>query len=150
MKAINGNNKLARAYVGMADFFIKANDKKQALEIITKGVINNPDSKALKRMYKELGGAMPYPAPAEPIAEMPGKKPDEVVANVPATVAEPPHAQDKVEKKEATQATANVSVEERGEIGSPTNPWCRFCTDTPAAPAALNPATPGAIPRAAP
>lgn len=148
LRAINGNNKLARAYVGMADFFIKANDKKQALEIVTKGVINNPESKALKRMYKELGGAMPYPAPAEPIAGAPGKKSGEEVKNTPATAPDPSPAQDKLEKQEAIQAVADSLAETPGKIGSPTNPWCRFCPDTPAAPPARSPSMPGVVPKA--
>jgi len=144
LKALNGNQKLVRAYIGMAEFFIKTNDKKKALEIITKGLQNNPESKALKRMYKELGGTLPYPAPAAPVEQPVGSG----TANVPAPIAEPSLAPGKVEKQEAKGAAAHTPVEEKREIGSPTNPWCRFCTDTPPAPPAPSPTTPGVIPKA--
>ncbi|MDD5389306.1 MAG: tetratricopeptide repeat protein [Gallionellaceae bacterium] len=147
LRAISGNNKLVKAYIGMADYFSQKNDKKKALEIITTGLQNNPESKGLKRMYKELGGAMPYPVPTAAVAEAPGKKPDDAAANAqPPNAAEPP--QDKAGKQETPLAVADTPVEVRDEIGSPTNPWCRFCPDTPAAPPARSPSMPGVVPKA--
>ncbi|MDP2432816.1 MAG: hypothetical protein Q8O33_12390 [Pseudomonadota bacterium] len=148
LKAINSDQSLVKAYVGMAEFFIKKNDKKKGLEIITKGLQNNPESKALKRMYKELGGNMPYPAPSAPTPVARVEQPVvDSEATVPAPVAEPSRPRDKVEKQEAMGAEINSPVAGYREIGSPTNPWCRFCTDTPAAPPASSPSTPGVVPR---
>lgn len=138
-KAINGNPKLSKAYLNLANFFIKKNANKQALEIVTKGVINNSDSKALKRMYKELGGKMPFPTPAVVAEETSPKKSDEVAATKPVIAAEQPAAAEKV---------AETPTETPPVIGSPTNPWCRFCPDTPATPPATTPSMPGVIPKA--
>ncbi len=140
-KAMNGNPKLAKAYTGLAEFFLKSNDKKHALEIVTKGLLNNPNSKPLKRMYKELGGPMPYPAPIAPVAETPHVQAQESAAGTPAVPPKEPHP-------EANGAVANTPVAETHEIGSPKNPWCRFCTDTLPAPEATTPSTPGVIPKA--
>ncbi|MDP2833083.1 MAG: hypothetical protein Q8Q28_07280 [Pseudomonadota bacterium] len=145
LKALSGNNKLVKAYSGMADFFIQKHDQKKALEIITTGLQNNPESKVLQRMYKELGGAMPYPVPIAPVAETPGKKPDESAANIQVAPAELP--KDKAGKQETLRAVVDSPVEARSEIGSPTNPWCRFCADTPASPARPSPSTPGVVPK---
>jgi hypothetical protein len=140
-KAMNGNHKLVRAYIGMAEFFIKSNDKKQALNTITEGLKSNPDSKALKRMYGELGGKMPYPAPVLPAEDSPRNQPDK------AAVTTPPSAAVSPAPATAAGTPADTSVEERTQIGTPTNPWCRFCPDTPPAPPASSPSMPGVVPK---
>lgn len=163
-KALNGNPKLARAYVGMAEFFIKSNNKKKALETIITGLQNNPENKALKRMYKKLGGTMPYPTHAQtaPVESL-NKKPDASLTTTPVTPVEqavagaigktpenstPALTPGKPEKQEIKPTTASDLVKNPHEIGSSSNPWCRFCPNTPTAPPTHSPSTPGATPKA--
>lgn len=128
-KAINGNPRLPKAYALLAEFYTKANNKKLALETVTNGLQYNPENKALQRMYKKMGGVLPFP---EPLIAVP----------IPQSAA-PSSAVTPGDK-------AATDVPERQGIGTPTNPWCRFCADTPAAPAGSTPSTPGVIPKAAP
>lgn len=149
--ATNGNPKLTRAYMGLAEFFLKNKDQKTALETITKGLRHNPDSKALKRMYTELGGKMPFPEPVAAATSKPVATAEPPAVGGSAPPADIPPPQEKTETPDASVAnSSDTTMDTKPEIGSPTNPWCRFCPDTPAAPAALTPAMPGAIPRAAP
>ena len=129
-KAINGNHRLVRAYVGMAEFLTKIRDSKQALSTVTEGLRYNPDSKPLQRMYQRLGGQMPYPPPMTSTEAAPSKKPAKVLASPlasPAVGAEP----------SVTAGTSDRSpAESQRHIGTPQNPWCRFCPDIPASPPA--------------
>ena len=127
-KALNGQKKPAGAYVGLANYFIHAKDKKRALQLVSEGLKYNPQSKSLQRMYQETGGVLPYPAAIiEPVASPTG-----------------------LVKPVAAESAAATKVPEQAHIGSPTDPWCRFCPDTPPAQPALTPATPGVIQRGAP
>jgi tetratricopeptide (TPR) repeat protein len=111
--AINGNPDLASAYVELASIQREENKTKEALKTVTEGLRHVPDSKPLQRRYTELGGALPYP---EPLVKKPAPATDVAAAPAAATetdiLARPadPPAQPAPEK-----------------IGSPTNPYCRFC-----------------------
>ncbi|MDO9007361.1 MAG: hypothetical protein Q7U80_03985 [Thiobacillus sp.] len=127
LKAIEIDPKLPRAYATLADMYEKQKNRSKALETVTAGLRHNPDTKSLQRRYTELGGKLPYPAPAlaadaeasaaqttatpTPAATHPGESgtataPDPTPAMAPAV--EPPTAP---------------------KIGSPKNPYCRFCPD---------------------
>jgi tetratricopeptide (TPR) repeat protein len=121
MEAIRGNPELAQAYVELAD--IQARNKKsgEALKTVTEGLRHAPDSKPLKRRYTELGGKLPYPAPIVTAPVEPQvAKPDEAVASTPAAP---------VEATAATPATPAAEPVSPPKIGSPDNPYCRFCPD---------------------
>jgi tetratricopeptide (TPR) repeat protein len=122
-KAIELNPRQPRAYGALSDYYVKSKQNAKALEIVTAGLRYNPDTKSLQRRYAELGGKLPYPEPIE---------------LVPAAEAQ---AAKRVEPPESTSSQANpavnapsasqVPVESTAEpqIGSPTNPYCRFCPD---------------------
>lgn len=125
--ALSLDPKLARAYIALADQFAKLENRDKALDVVTEGLRYLPDNRALKRRYDELGGKMPYPEP--------------VVATSPPAAAE---SQDKIEAPAATHQTGapETAVNEAGPkaaehqgadtsppIGSPNNPYCRFCPD---------------------
>lgn len=119
MEAIRGNPELAQAYVELAD--IQARNKKsgEALKTVTEGLRHAPDSKPLKRRYTELGGKLPYP---DPVATVPVEpqvaKPDEAIASTPVVP---------VESTSDTPAAPAVEPVVQPKIGSPKNPYCRFC-----------------------
>lgn len=127
-QALKLDPKLVRAYITMADQYTKLKNRGKALEVVAEGLRYVPDNRALKRRYDELGGKKPYPEP--------------LVASVPiAPVVTAPHL--KAEEPAVLQQSAKPgavideggpgSVEKNGSatpaIGSPTNPYCRFCPD---------------------
>jgi tetratricopeptide (TPR) repeat protein len=117
MEAIRGNPGLAQAYVELAD--IQARNKKsgEALKTVTEGLRHAPDSKPLKRRYTELGGKLPYPAPIVTApAEPQVAKPDEAAASTSAAPG-------------AATAAPPAEPDTPAKIGSPANPYCRFCPD---------------------
>lgn len=122
MEAIKGDPKLAQAYVELADYQARNKQHQEALKTVTEGLRHAPDSKPLKRRYTELGGKLPYPAPIEPApVEVEAAKPD---TSIP-TQASP------TEPVVDTPATATPAAEPALPlpIGSPKNPYCRFCPD---------------------
>lgn len=114
------------AYYALSDYYIQLGDKKKALSVVEEGLKYVPNSNGLLQRFNELGGTTP-PAPvvttskpevgaaAKDAPEEEQKKPIESAITQPA-VAEPPPAQ----KAPAEQST-------KPKIGSPSNPWCRFC-----------------------
>lgn len=122
-KAIELNPRQPRAYNMLADFYSGIKQPAKALEIITEGLRHNPDTKSLQRRYTELGGKLPYPAPIEPTpaVEAEAAKPEEPPTPTPSSV-EPAASP-------TTVPPAPVEPTAEPQIGSPTNPYCRFCPD---------------------
>lgn len=125
------------AYQALADHFQESGNKTKALEMVTEGLRRNPDSKGLKRRYTEFGGKLPYP---EPLAKQSSSTPD---AEAPSQSQQRSNGQEISGSGTATPPETNAPVEAEGKvadtavsppvappkIGSPTNPWCRFCPD---------------------
>lgn len=122
-KAVELNPRQPRAYGMLADFYSGIKQPAKALEIITDGLRHNPGTKSLQRRYTELGGKLPYPAPIEPApaVEAEAAKPEEPPTPTPSSVA--PAA------SPTTVPPAPVETIAEPPIGSPTNPYCRFCPD---------------------
>lgn len=154
-KALQLNPKLAQAYSEIANVYLKLDNKTQALEAVSEGLRWLPDSRALQRKYLRLGGNLPYPAAHEKVAASPSTAPERATDNTsegmgtgaaPATAPSP-------KSEMAPDPTRSTTSGGPGEalttdpIGSPTNPWCRFCPDTPAAPPASSPSMPGVVPK---
>ena len=132
-KAMELNPKLVRAYTLTSDIYVKLNQKGKALEVVTEGLRQVPDSSALQRLYKERGGKLPYPEPLARAAEEPaapdqarpdgdtpqGAKPHDAAPSVPSNPAPAGEGGPR----------ADDPVPAAPKIGSPTNPWCRFCPD---------------------
>lgn len=116
------------AYSALSDFFADKGLKQKALDVIEEGLKHSPDSKSLLRRFKALGGKTP-PAP--------------LVVTQPAAPVEAINSPEKQEPPQLGGATnsspSDVSASSSPEasqkqttpskIGSPSNPWCRFCTD---------------------
>lgn len=120
------NPRHADAYTVIADSQSAIGNKQKALAAVTEGLRYAPASKGMKRRYKALGGVEPYPEPYADSAQtvtQPSKDP-EVAALPPKEQAASPN-----------QAAASApALEERptpppaeAPVGSPTNPYCRFC-----------------------
>lgn len=122
MEAIKGNPKLAQAYVELADIQARNKNPSESLKTVSDGLRHNPGTKSLQRRYDELGGKPPYPAPLEPVLVESPAKPAEQAASTLASPGEP------VAGAPATAAPA-VEPVVAPKIGSPKNPYCRFCPD---------------------
>ncbi|MDD5034234.1 MAG: hypothetical protein PHE55_05700 [Methylococcaceae bacterium] len=60
-KAVEANAKHPKAYEILADCYMKAGDKKKALDSVNEGLKRAFPTKGLKNRYSELGGKLPYP-----------------------------------------------------------------------------------------
>lgn len=120
--ALDLNPGLEAGYRLISDTFVELGNKKEALEWVSTGLQHVPGSKALQRRYKDLGGKEPYPEPLiKPVPPAEEAKP--TIADESAPKVE----EKKVEEKpEAIPETPPV---DSPKIGSPTNPYCRFCTE---------------------
>lgn len=106
------------AYLFLADHYANSNRTK-ALELVSQGLRHNPATKSLQRRYRELGGKLPYP---EPLVKADPMVPEPQVTTEPAAAEK--------ESSALSVPTSDAAVEaEPPKIGSPTNPYCRFCVD---------------------
>ncbi|KVW97112.1 hypothetical protein ABW22_06385 [Thiobacillus denitrificans] len=119
--ALSINPRFVKPYLQLADLNVAGKSNARAIEIVTEGLRHVPDSSALQRRYLELGGKKPFPEPvvakaAEPVAvqpDAPASKPEAVNDPAPSATALP-------ESESAAQTEA-------APIGTPSNPYCRFC-----------------------
>ena len=129
LAAIRGNPKLPAAYMELADLQVRSKKPQEALKTVTDGLRHNPDSKPLKRRYTELGGKLPYPTPV--VATPDPVKPSEAAAPAPASPTDTPVAPSVSSPSATPSPPPSTSAPESLEpkIGSPKNPYCRFCAD---------------------
>lgn len=117
------------AYSALSNFYTDKGLKQNALDTIEEGLRHSPDSKRLLRRFKDLGGKTPPAplvitqpaAPAEAV-NLTTKEDQSQLGNTPS--ASPPDVPASP-SPEASQKQTPPST-----IGSPSNPWCRFCTDS--------------------
>jgi tetratricopeptide (TPR) repeat protein len=114
-KAISIKPAFVRPYLQLADLYANSKERARAFEVVTEGLRNAPESKALQRRYLELGGKEPFPEP--------------VVAKVPD--AEPAPAATPEDQAAPTDAMkqSDAPPQEAPASGKPANPYCRFCPD---------------------
>ncbi|MEQ6341747.1 MAG: tetratricopeptide repeat protein [Gammaproteobacteria bacterium] len=129
MEAIRLKPDYVAAYIGLIDFYRKLGSREDALKTASEGLTRSPESKTLQRRYRELGGKLPYPAPinGEPKTASPAELPASNTAapgnGNDTTVAAPPVAPSQMDDQKQPQE----AKPQESKIGSPTNPWCRFC-----------------------
>jgi len=114
-KALELNPTYLDAYYALSDFYVENGNKQKALSIVEDGLRHLPDTKGLLRRFKELGGK----TPPTPIVVAP--KSDATDAPNKATIVQ---QQIPVQASEEKQAPV---TSEPPKIGSPKNPYCRFC-----------------------
>lgn len=129
LEAIRLKPDYVAAYIGLIDFYRKLGNREDALKTASEGLTHAPESKTLQRRYRELGGKLPYPVPVngEPNMASPAEAPARNTAapgnGNDTTVAAPPAAPSQVDDQKQPQEAKPQET----KIGSPTNPWCRFC-----------------------
>lgn len=117
LKSIEMDPKQPRAYMVLADLYDKQKNRGKALETVTAGLRHNPSTKSLQRRYTELGGKLPYPEPVQSASVTgPEAQPDVTPATGMTPLVTP------------VVAPAEEPVA-APKIGSPKNPYCRFCPD---------------------
>lgn len=124
LQAASLNPRLAKVHLTLADFYNDRKQRAKALEVVTEGLRHVPDSEGLKRRYQELGGKLPYPEPVMAIPEPVSKteKPAEDVS------ANNPSKQPVIEPATKTDLPVEKASNKEGAVmGTPKNPWCRFC-----------------------
>lgn len=155
-KALELKKDYLPAYYALSDAYVNLGKKKEALGVIEEGLKYIPDSKGLLRRFKELGGKTPPipiaksnpQQPPQPDKTLGTRQPElgataegkQVPAAVPAQQpstgtgpgSEPSTSTTPIANKaggeRAVAAPATVESEPP-KIGSPKNPYCRFCPD---------------------
>ena len=132
LKALEIDPKFELAYAALADFMAKKENKSKALEYLTEGLKHKPESKRLKRRYTELGGKQPYPVPyAKPESDKqealssPDNPATTPLPDAATTIDAPPEAPPANIQNEQIQQTPPPLESET--LGTPDNPYCRFC-----------------------
>ena len=127
IKAITLKPDYVPAYYALSDYYASLGNKKQALSVVEDGLRNVPDSKGLLRRFKELGGTtLPVP-----VAAAKHKQEESSAAkNAPSAAQETPMESTTMKpavdgESPPQKAPAKQSTEPT--IGTPSNPWCRFC-----------------------
>lgn len=124
-QAVGMNPELPRAWMTLADLYEAQKQRTKALETVTEGLRHNPGTRSLQRRYTELGGKLPYPEPIKPEPAQAVTPPEDEPATTPPA-AEPAAAQPAEAAPAQTTQTPETTAP---KIGSPTNPYCRFCPD---------------------
>ena len=134
-RALELNPNLLDAYYALSDFYVESGNKQKALSMVEDGLRHLPDAKGLLRRFKELGGKTP-PAPLARTNPQQPSQPDKMMGTqqqetgatstsehpAPTPVSSPD--QSAVERSDTPKAP---SATDETKIGTPTNPYCRFC-----------------------
>lgn len=123
-RALSLDPTLARAYITIADQYTKNKNRTKALDVVTEGLRHISDNKALKRRYDELGGKKPYP---EPVVATSAIAPVVPETHEKAEASAITHQETAV--SEASPKAVELQKTDVTPIGSPKNPYCRFCPD---------------------
>ena len=140
LKAIELDPGLARAYSMAGEIYVKLKKNDEALKLATEGLRHSPDSTVLKRLYLSLGGKEPYPEPAaKPQGESAAPSTEsgggESTASAPIEPVSPPQegqATPPADQASRPPEASGATTPAEPAIGSPSNPWCRFCPPEPA------------------
>jgi len=124
--ALIENQNYAPAYVVLSDVYRDIGEKSKSLTAVELGLQHAPDNKSLQAQYKQLTGKtfVPPPLNAEEAAQK-NQPPGTTTETPAAQAATPASAAPASEKPTPGTQPADAA----GKIGSPTNPYCRFCTD---------------------
>lgn len=116
-KALSYKADSPEIYRALADHYYDTGNKQKAMDLVIEGLQRNPNSKGLKRRYSEFGGKLPYPVAVE----------KSVVAEEPKVEAKPVETEPPSGAVETVAPTGPVPDIVAPKIGSPDNPYCRFC-----------------------
>ena len=118
------------AYVVLSDVLAEMNKKQEAISTVEKGLLYKPDSKALHRRYKLLTGKDFVPPVTgtvvnDDVGQDAGKHKSELQPIDLTSSTIRADSNQKTEAGNSNQQTGPLTPSR--EIGSPTNPYCRFC-----------------------
>jgi len=132
-KAIQIKPDYVPAYLALSDYYKQIGSPAKALSLLEDGLKQVPSSPSLARLYRKLGGKGPLPEVSPPVAEttQPQTQPPAPVETEKKAVG----AADVTAPETSKPEPASPSEKPAEKIGSPSNPWCRFCTDDEVAPA---------------
>jgi tetratricopeptide (TPR) repeat protein len=137
LKAQQLDPKNVRIYPHLARLYLDTRRRDKAADAVREGLAVEPGFKPLRRLAQELGIRV------EPPAEPKGSKAVTAMQPKSAAAAKPTKS-DAATSSRATESRPSAGGD--AGIGSPNNPYCRFCTDVPPA----NPVTsssPGVVPK---
>jgi hypothetical protein len=100
--------------------------------VVTAGLANLPDDKTLKRLYEKLGGKLPYPEPLEKAAggKPAGEQTTPAEQKTTQAVAQPPAVEGAAAKEKPANPTQPAQAQTApAPMGTPKNPYCRFCPE---------------------
>lgn len=121
----------ADPYAALADLYAKAGKKQDALKTLEEGLSHAPESRGLVRRYRALGGKKPIPAPSTPTVSGNSEEKNTTGVNNSESTPSQPAGSIPTPNSEGTVTPAKTQptpdVEDSPKIGSPTNPYCRFC-----------------------
>jgi tetratricopeptide (TPR) repeat protein len=130
VKALELRPDMPLASIELAELYKKLGKKGSALDALKTALEKNPSHKGLRRTYQEMGGDLAA-IPETPKVDV-----------APAASLEAAQKPESAQAKDADPAPANAGVPASGtaaptgteqaaepKIGSPTNPYCRFCPD---------------------
>jgi len=131
LRALSYDPTLEAGYRFLADYYSELGKKDEALKWATTGLKHIPGSKSLQRRYKELGGKEPFPEPINKpdpqVVQAPQVKGDE--SNVDTLTQNHIQAEVQPESNPASPKLESTQETAAPKIGSPKNPFCRFCPD---------------------
>ena len=122
--AIQENQAYAPAYEALSDLYQDLGQRAKALSTVEEGLKRAPQNRLLALRYKELSGHDFVPPVTTTPVETPAPKP-EVKATSPSVSLNPSPT-----SGQPADSTEHHPISEPGDrpkIGSPTNPYCRFC-----------------------
>ncbi len=143
-KALQMDPTQMEALLTLARLYSDTGRKDNAVKTVRAGLAIAPGNKSLRRLGAQLAMELP---PFEEAATEAAPTPPQPPSDKAAEPAGSPTPNSDVKSGDPVNPETGVPAVETN-IGSPTNPWCRFCPDTPAAPPAATPSMPGVIPTA--
>ena len=112
------------AYINLVELYKKAGKKDEALKLVSSGLQHIPKNESLQRIYLDLGGREPFPAPLQPSASSMQDNNAAGTGVKSKPTVERTNAETSMPKGEAGSANGEAN---QSKIGTPTNPYCRFC-----------------------
>lgn len=131
VKALELRPDMPLASMELAELYKKLGKKNQALDTLKTALDKNPSHKGLRRTYQEMGGDLTAIAETLKVEATPSASVDA------GQKTEPSQAQESVNPASAkadtpasaAAAPAGTEPSSQHKIGTPKNPYCRFCPD---------------------
>lgn len=118
-QALQKNPNYVEAYAALSDLYNNTGQKSKSITAVEEALQRAPNNKSLQRQYKQLTGKIFTPPP--PTVEQAAQIPSTPIPVVQAAVTSG------VSSTTTQPVSASLPVVVPEKIGTPTNPYCRFC-----------------------